>query len=261
MKTLVLFASLFIHASFAVAQNNVPVVRTLDHRLQQETRSLNPEYLVFLPKSDSSTNMPLLIYLHGAGGVGNDINIITREPMRVWEGIRKFNKGPCVVVAPQCLREPSIGVDSGWLPGDLNSLLQDLKANLPVDSNRVYLTGNSMGGYGTWAWGAHNPEHFAAIAPVVGGIGPGGPKDVTPDLDKWAANLAKIPVYAFAGEKDRIVPAERSERMITAIREAGGKDARLKIYPDEGHGAGQVVFSTPEFYDWMFSKRSAQTDN
>ena len=106
-----------------------------------------------------------------------------------------------------------------------------------------------MGGYGTWAWAAHNPEHFAAIAPVVGGIGPRGPKDVTPDLAKWVAKLTTVPVYAFAGAKDKAVPAERSERMIMAIREAGGKKAKLKIFPNEGYAAGRVVFSTSEFYD------------
>ena len=175
--------------------------------------------------------------------------------MNVYRGIKKFIEKPCIVVAPQCLKRPSAGKDAGWLPEDLNVLLQELKTKLPVDTKRIYLTGNSMGGYGTWAWGAHSPEHFAAIAPVVGGIGHGGPKDVTPDLDNWAANLAKIPVYAFAGGKDRVVPAERSERMIAAIRKAGGKKAKLKVYPNEGHRAGRKVFSTEEFYTWMFSQK------
>ena len=145
--------------------------------------------------------------------------------------------------------------NGGWIPEDLNILLQHLKATLKIDAKRIYLTGNSMGGYGSWVWGGHHPEHFAAIAPVSGGIGPGGPKDVTPDLDKWAANLAKVPVHAFAGGKDKVVPAERSQRMIAAIKKAGGKEAKLKIHLDEGHGAGRVVYSTAEFYDWMFSKK------
>jgi predicted peptidase len=112
-----------------------------------------------------------------------------------------------------------------------------------------------MGGYGCWVWGGHHPEHFAAIAPIVGGIGRKGPKDVTPDLDQWAANLAKVPVYAFAGAKDRVVPAERSERMVAAIRKAGGTRAKIKIYPEEGHGASKTVFSSAEYFDWMFSQR------
>ena len=181
--------------------------------------------------------------------------------MRVWQSIVKFNKGPCIVVAPQCLKKTRKGKRGVWRAEDLNLLFHDLKVNLPVDSKRVYLTGNSMGGYGTWAWGANNPEHFAEIAPVVGGIDPGGPKDVTPALSKWAANLAKVPVYAFAGTKDKVVPAERSERIIAAIRKAGRKDVKLKIHPNEGHAVGRVVFSTSEFYDWMFSKRTGKTHN
>ncbi len=80
---------------------------------------------------------------------------------------------------------------------------------------------------------------------MVGGIGPRGPKDVTPDLAKWVAKLTTVPVYAFAGAKDKVVPAERSERMIMAIREAGGKKAKLKIYPNEGYAAGRVFFQPP----------------
>jgi predicted peptidase len=137
----------------------------------------------------------------------------------------------------------------------LDLLLKGLSSNVEFDSKRIYLTGNSMGGYGSWTWGGNSPQHFAAIAPVVGGIGPGGPKDVTPDLDQWAENLAKVPVYAFAGANDRVVPAERSERMVSAIRKAGGKLAKIKVYKDQGHNARQVVYSSKEFYDWMFAQK------
>ena len=255
MKTHLLSVAVLALASSVVAQNDAPVIRTLDGQLQEKTLCLNPEYLVYLPKADLAAKLPLLIYLHGAGGVGNDINKIKGQSGSVWKGIMEFDKGPCIVVAPQCLRQMRTGERGTWFPDDLNVLLQRLKATLPIDHKRVYLTGNSMGGYGTWAWGAHSPHHFAAIAPISGGIGRGGPKDVTSNLDQWAANLVNVPVYAFAGAKDKVVPAERSERVIAAIRKAGGTRAKIKIYPDEGHGARRVVFSTREFYDWLFSKR------
>jgi len=251
----IVLASLALLVNGAIAQDEGPVLGVLAPGLKEKTKSLNAQYLVFLPKGKPGVAMPLLIYLHGAGGVGEDVHKIRGQAARLWQGIAKFGKGPCIVVAPQCLGKTKDGQRSTWLPEDLNILLQHLKATLPVDDKRIYLTGNSMGGYGTWAWAAHNPEHFAAVAPVVGGIGPGGPKDVTPNLDTWAANLAKVPLFAFAGAKDKVVPAERSERMIAAIRKAGGKEAKLKIYPDEGHGAGRLVFSSAEFYDWMFSKK------
>ncbi|MHC5058037.1 MAG: carboxylesterase family protein [Planctomycetota bacterium] len=254
MGTLVLSASLLTAAGPVGAQDG-PAVGTLEADLQKKTNALNPEYLVYSPKGKPDGGVPLLIYLHGAGGVGEDVRRLQGQTRRVLQGIERFRKGPCIVVAPQCLRKTKKGERGTWDPRDLDVLLGHLKATLPVDGTRVYLTGNSMGGYGSWAWGGHSPQHFAAIAPVVGGIGPGGPKDVTLDLDKWAANLAEVPVFAFAGGKDRVVPAERSERMVAAIRKAGGKEAKLKVYPDEGHGAGRVAFSSAEFYDWMFSKK------
>jgi len=222
-KMIALFVSFFALVGSAVAQNN-PSVATLAEDLQKKTKALNPQYLVFSPK-EAEKPLPLLIYLHGAGGVGDNIQKVKGQARAVVRGIEKFAKTPCIVVAPQVSKKTR--ENGGWIPEDLNILLQHLKATLKIDEKRIYLTGNSMGGYGSWVWGGHNPEHFAAIAPVVGGIGRGGPKAVTPDLAKWAANLAKVPVYAFAGAKDRVVPAERSERMIGAIRKAGGKEAKL----------------------------------
>jgi hypothetical protein len=98
-------------------------------------------------------------------GVGDDIQQakVKGKPTEIWQGIQKFKKGPCIVVAPQCLKNSKSGERGIWTPEDLNLLLQHLKATLPVDDRRIYLTGISMGGYGTWAWGAHDPQHFAAI--------------------------------------------------------------------------------------------------
>lgn len=237
------------------SMNEVPVVHKMDPLRQKETKFLNPEYLVFLPEAAASEKkLPLLIYLHGSGGRGSDIKKVKGQAMGVWRGLNKFGKAPCIVVAPQCAAKVEGAEKSTWTPADLNQLLEQVSATLPVDSNRVYLTGNSMGGYGAWVWAAHNPEHFAAVAPISGGTGRGGPKDVTPQIDVWAKNLAKVPVYAFVGAKDKVVPAERSESLVAAIVKAGGKQAKLKIYPDQGHNARQVVLSTPELYDWLFSK-------
>ena len=194
----------------AVARQPEAKVAELDESLQTETNSLNSQYLLFAPKEAPAEKLPLVIYLHGAGGVGEDLRKIRGQAGAVWQGIHKFEKGPCLLVAPQCLKRGRDG--GGWQPPQLNVLLEHLHATLPVDQKRIYLTGNSMGGYGCWAWGGHSPQHFAAIAPVSGGIGTRGPKDVTPDLDQWIANLATVPVYAFAGAKDKVVPPERSER-------------------------------------------------
>ena len=74
-------------------------------------------------------------------------------------------------------------------------------------------------------------------------------------MDQWAVNLAKIPVHAFVGALDTTVPPDRSERMINAIRQAGGKEAKLKVYPNEGHGTGRVVVADRDYYDWLFAQK------
>lgn len=239
------------------AQRPVPSVEKVGTEHMEKALFLNPEYLAYHPKTrESDQKIPLLIYLHGAGGLGSEIRKITGQSRGVVEGIQKFGKGPCLVVAPQCQRmSEKSDLRGTWEPADLDLFLLHLLEKYDyLDPDRVYITGNSMGGYGCWVWGGHSPQHFAAIAPIVGGIGRGGPKDVTPDLDKWAANLAKVPVFAYAGAKDRVVPAERSERMVAAIKKAGGKQAQITVFPNEAHGASRKVFSDKSFYDWMFSQ-------
>ena len=250
-------AFLGILAGFLEAQPQKSSVHTISSG-EDNLISLNPDYLVFSPNVKSSQPVPLLIYLHGSGGGFAPLDRIGGQARALLFGIDKFGKGPCYVVVPQCFQKTKSGTKSTWEPQDLNSLLDDLLEKFPIDPKRVYLTGNSMGGYGCWAWGGHSPERFAAIAPVVGGIGPGGPKDISPDITKWARNLAQVPVYAFAGGKDMVVPADRSERMINEIRKAGGKLAKIKVYPEGGHNVRQQVYNSEEFHDWMFSQ-SRQT--
>jgi predicted peptidase len=256
IKALCLLLSLVLLPASLLAQNDAPTVRKLPEALQKQVQFLNSDYLVYAPSDSSDAKLPLLIFLHGAGGVGQDLQLIRGRPSDIWRGIAKFGKGPCLVVAPQCLKSAN-GERGIWTAEDLNVLLSHLKATLPVDERRIYLSGISMGGYGTWAWGAHDPQHFAAIAPIVGGIGREGAKAVTPDFDQWAASLAQIPIYAFVGALDTTVPPDRSERMVAAIIKAGSKQVKLKVYPDEGHGAARVVVADREYYDWLFAQKRA----
>jgi predicted peptidase len=232
-----------------------PSVRTIPAELRSRIQCLNSDYLVFLPEEHDGSKLPLVIFLHGAGGAGDDImqSKVKGKPTEIWAGIQGFHKDPAIVVAPQCLKQDKNGIHGVWTREDLNVFLEHLKATLAVDDRRIYLAGISMGGYGAWAWAAHDPQHFAAVVPIVGGIGREGPTAVTPELDQWARNLARVPVYAFVGALDTTVPPERSERIISAIREAGGREAKLKVYPDEGHGAGRAAVAEQGFYDWLFS--------
>lgn len=263
MKPILLMTALLTLAAHVVAQDEVPAVNTIPPELQSKIQFLNPQYLVYRPTSEINSKLPLLIFLHGAGGVGNDIqqSKVKGKPTEIMQGIKKFHKGSVILVAPQCLKKDKNGERGIWTPEDLNLFLDHLKATLPVDERRIYLSGISMGGYGTWAWAAHHPEHFAAVAPIVGGIGREGPGAVTPDFEQWVASLTKIPVYAFVGALDKTVPPERSKRMISAIQKAGGREAKLKVYPDEGHGAARAVVADQEFYDWLFSHARADAGN
>ena len=253
-KHLVTFflASLFAYSAFAM-----PEVCRIDTERFSQTKTINEYYWLQQVGTIGSQKVPLVIVLHGGGGCGDSLESLQKikgQSQRLSRGIERYKKGPCIVVAPQCLRRTSDGGKNTWTPKDLNYFLDHLLATLPVDADRVYLTGVSMGGYGSWAWGGHSPENFAAISPIVGGIGPGGPKDVTTDLKQWAKKLATVPVFAFVGALDRVVPAERSERMVAAIRAAGGQQVQLRSYGDVGHDAARVTYSSEEFYEWMFSK-------
>lgn len=209
---------------------------------------LNPQYLVFTPKQkDGSEKLPLLIYLHGGGGGGTDV-LKHRHvgPVRFWNGSEKVS--PFKIVVPQVLSAPGVPRKQ-WQARELDVLLGHLSATLEFDGRRVYLTGTSMGGYGTWHWAAHSPQHFAAIAPLCGGLGD-GPKGIVPDLEEWLDNLAGVPAWIFHGAKDKTVPPDRSERMFQGLKKRGAENAKLLIYPDLGHGIGKT-YRNPELYDWF----------
>ena len=243
-------------AAAARAATPVAQVHMLEQSIQSTTEFLNKDYLVFGfdQSSSSSERLPLVIYLHGSGGRGDDVQKVKAQAETIARGIKKSSAGPCLVVAPQCSKgsESKHGI---WTTNDLDKFLSHLKQTLPIDESRIYLTGNSMGGYGTWLWASHRPQDFAAAAPVVGGLGSGGPKDISPDVKTWAKSLASVPVWAFAGEKDTVVPADRATRMVQAIQSSGGQNAKATVVPNEGHGAGRLVYDSKEFYDWMFSQK------
>ena len=224
--------------------------------LAQKTISLNPEFAIFGNEGiKDGEKLPLLIYLHGAGGEGTDLSRIANGPRQFLRTIERMGLR-CLCVAPQASRSPGkFGAKGGWVPEDLNILLSHLKKSLPIDEKRIYLTGNSMGGYGTMAWAGKYPHHFAAIAPMVGGLGPGGPKDITKDLKSWGENLAKIPMKAYYGELDKVVPPDRGTMILEAIKKAGGKKAEVIILPGEGHAAGRAAFEKLDFARWMFAQK------
>ena len=223
-------------------------IRELPEAISKATTSLNSKFIVATPvRSAGAAALPLLIFLHGAGQRGSDI-----EKLREQQPLKYFNTQaaqPFVIVMPQCLGDKD-GVKHIWEVADLEVLFAHLTQTIRFDRQRVYLIGYSMGGYGTWAWASAHPEHFAAIAPHAGGLGHGGPKDVTPDLDQWVKKLAPLPIRIVHGAQDNVVPPERSERMFQILKASGATQVELQMLPGKDHGIGSAL-ADEELYAWL----------
>jgi predicted peptidase len=210
----------------------------------RSVRDLEIQYLLFLPKNyKSSQKWPLMLFLHGAGERGANINKVTvHGPPKIIKSRPDF---PFIVVSPQC------PAGKTWDDEVLLALLDEITATYAVDTNRVYLTGLSMGGFGTWSLGLKHPERFAAIAPICGG---GNTLDVLlPETGKQSL-LKKLPVWAFHGGKDPVVNVHESERMVQALKSLGNDNVKLTIYPDAGHDSWTETYDNQELYDWLLKQ-------
>jgi len=151
-------------------------------------------------------------------------------------------KANFIVVSPQC----PLGV--WWDDDAVVALLDEVVAKYKTDSHRIYLTGLSMGGFGTWSVGLKYPERFAAIVAICGG---GLPMDVRRMVGEKKAALLSLGVRAYHGAKDPTVPVAESERMIEALKQAGVADVQLTIYPEAVHDSWTQTYSKPELYQWL----------
>lgn len=224
------------------SQQNDASIQHSVHSLNRKI-SLQLEYLLYLPSGyeDSDKDWPLLVFLHGLGERGPDINKVKMHgPPKLIEQGQQF---PFIVVSPQC-------PEGSWWTYETDkilALIDEITETYRVDKSRVYLTGLSMGGFGTWAVAAVNPDRFAAIAPVCGGGYP-----------FLAANLKDVPVWAFHGRADSVVPVEKSKGMVDAVNQAGGH-AKLTVYPNVGHDSWTETYNNEELYQW-FSSHSKKQD-
>lgn len=204
---------------------------------QKLTKTIGLNYLLYLPQDYFSTEKkyPLILFLHGAGERGDDLERVKIHGIpKIVEQGEDF---PFIAISPQCPLD-RWWVDP-WLLEGLNALLDKIIVKYRVDESRVYLTGLSMGGFGTWALSMMYPEKFAAIAPICGGGMP------------WMAfRIKDIPVWAFHGAKDETVPLHRSEEMVEALKKTGGK-VKFTIYPDAGHDSWTETYNNPELYQWF----------
>jgi predicted esterase len=194
-------------------------------------------YLLYLPEDyeqDTTTCWPVILFLHGSRERGNDLNKVKENgPPKLIELGKKY---PFIVISPQ------IRFDEFWDPDRLVKLLKEIAGKYRVDGDRIYLTGLSMGGYGTWYTAIKYPELFAAIAPVCGG---GDPRQT------W--KIRHTPVWIFHGAKDPVVPVSRSISMASSLLQYN--NMMFTLYPDAKHDSWTETYNNEELYKWFLAHK------
>ncbi|MBG1244248.1 prolyl oligopeptidase family serine peptidase [Nostoc sp. NZL] len=185
--------------------------------------------------------LPTILFLHGAGERGSNLDNVKRHGVaKIVEQQPDF---PFIVISPQCPQ------GEYWNVKRLGTLLDEVIASYRVEPNRVYLTGLSMGGYGTWHLAAVQPERFAAIAPICGGGNP-----------QAARKLKNLPVWAFHGAKDNVVPLSESEIMVSALKACDG-NVKFTVYPEANHDSWTQTYNNPELYEWFLRHQRQKAVN
>ena len=208
------------------------------HRWESD-RYFNFGYVKYLPKDfDENKKYPLVFFLHGAGERGDDLDVAMR--FGFMQHVRESDADyPFILIGPQC------PVRKYWAcyTESLLAFLDYICETLPVDRDRVYLTGISMGGTGTWMLAMADPERFAAIAPICGsGI-------------VWnGAILAKTPILVYHGDCDESVPIHESMEMLRVVNRRGGK-AQIKVIHGAKHNVWDLAYSGDELYTWLLSHK------
>lgn len=220
----------------AFAQHQNATGKNIPQQFHREVlQNYDTNYLIYLPDGydQNSKLWPLVLFLHGSGERGSDIEFVKRNgPPKLVEEGQKF---PFILVSPQC-PERTI-----WDNKLLINLLDEIESKYNVDKNREYLTGLSMGGHATWSLAIQNPKRFAAIIPVSGR---GYPQDVYV--------LKNVPAWVFHGKKDDIVSINDAQKMVDALERAGG-NVKFTIYPEANHDAWTETYNNPEVYEWLLS--------
>jgi predicted peptidase len=201
------------------------------------------KYLLHLPngyESDTENAYPFILFLHGMGERGENLDLVkVHGPPKVLDNKKDF---PFIVVSPQC---PD---GEWWQAYKLNALMEDLVKKYRIDKNRIYLTGLSMGGFGTWDFASRYPHWFAAIAPICGG---GDALRIR--------RLKDMPIWAFHGMKDQVVPIERTLELVRALEKVDG-DITFTVYPEAGHDSWTETYNNPALWDWFLEHKRQDSD-
>ncbi|MDF1658281.1 MAG: prolyl oligopeptidase family serine peptidase [Verrucomicrobiales bacterium] len=222
------------------AKSDHQSIQKLPAEIAAKTENLNDQFWLYLPEryAASTENLPLIIYLHGSSRRGRNLEEVKANGLPPLLDLK--DDFEFVVASPQALS--NFPWQESWRPRDLILLLDYLLTAHKIDRNRVYLTGLSMGGYGTWACIAEHPDRFAAAVPICGGGHPDS-----------AEAIGALPVWAFHGDDDLVVPVERSIEMVEAVKSSGG-NARLTRYPGVGHDSYTQTYANPELFRWLLEQ-------
>ena len=215
------------------ASNSV-VARTSESGRQTAHADSTLKYLLYLPSDYAKQRQwPLIVYLHGRSLRGDDLEMLKSFGLAAL--LDKEVSIPFVVVSPQC------PIDKTWVDeeGALLKLIEQVSKAYAIDPGRIYLTGHSMGGRGSWFLASRHPQKFAAIVPLAD-----GPTELS-----WVNSLKHVPVWAFHGTKDDLAPFERTEQFVNALKAAGG-EVKFTPLPDRDHFILEV-YENKEIYDWL----------
>jgi len=206
-------------------------------------------YLMFVPKgygADNTQRWPLVIFLHGSGERGTDIEVVKKNgPPKI---IAQHPGSPYFLVSPQL----EIGADgSRWDTAKLDSLLAAVRRSYRIDPARIYLTGLSLGGYATWDWAFKRPDTFAAIAPVAAN---------SEDTSRDPCTLKDLPIWAFHGDQDDVVDPLKGFTIVHAIDACkGAVRPMMTVYPRTTHGSWEPAYDDPAMWRWLLDQRRAVT--
>jgi len=231
--------------------------RTVRVAAAKDVEPVEFAYRLLGPKSITpGTRYPLVIFLHGAGERGND-NLSQLKYFPTWMAEQSARQAhPCFVLAPQC-RDEQKWVDVDWSKIESTpqsptptvdmlaviAALEDTLQREPIDPARIYLTGLSMGGYGSWDLAARMPDRFAAVLPICGG-----------GDEATAAKIKDLPIWCFHGDADTAVRVERSRTMIEALRAAGGAPKYSEL-AGVGHDSWTPAYRDPDVLAWLFAQK------
>lgn len=198
--------------------------------------SIEVRYILQLPENQKE-KFPLLVFLHGSGERGTDIEMVKNHSPFTYQNLIKTD---VAILAPQCPEK------RWWDTNEIYELIQSIATTYNVDTSRIYLTGLSMGGWGTWKLAAEHPELFAAVAPVCG---------VTDtDIFRNIEVLKNTPVHVFHGALDDVVSPNMSLEIYQKLKKVN-PDCSLTIFPNDNHNSWDSTYSDPKFYEWLFAQK------